>query len=247
MLAATLLSALLAAMPRPASPRPPAAATSAVPAPPKALAAAAERARAALVAKHGEAERARIERGVAQAATFWRPSDGDAKAFEAFCQEQFLPAGPALDATFQRFEAGFEAIDGHLLEVDRELSRWAQLDVGPMEPVDGLLDALDPYAHVTDDLFDGKVAFVALLNFPLTTLDERLARGDAWTRRQWAEARLANRFARRVPAEVNQGIARAAARADAYIADYNLYMHHVLSEKGGPDRRAGRSGGPACP
>src|SRR5512138_981892 len=184
MLAVAIVSTLLAAVPRPTSPRPPAPASSAVPAPPKALAAAAVR------------------------------------------------AGPALDATFRRFEAGFEAIDGHTVEIDRELSRWAQLDVGAPEPVDGLLDAIDPAAHVTDDLFDGKVAFAALLNFPLTTLDERLARGDAWTRLQWAEVRLAGRFARRVPAEVNQGIARAAARADAYIADYNLYMHHVLSEKG---------------
>jgi hypothetical protein len=212
------------------------AAPHALPPPPKALAASADRARKALLARHGDAERARIDRGVAQAAAFWRAAgaraDGDAKAFEAFCGEQFLPRGPALDAAFARLEAGFEAIDGHSLEIDRELSRWSQLDVGPLQPVDGLLDALDPYAHVTDDLFDGKVAFVALLNFPLTTLDERLARGDAWSRREWAEARLANRFARRVPADVNQGIARAAARADAYIADYNLFMHHVLSEKG---------------
>ncbi|HET8538798.1 MAG TPA: hypothetical protein VFL83_02880 [Anaeromyxobacter sp.] len=230
-----LLSALLAAL-LSAAPRPAAAATSAVPPPPRALAAAADRARGALLKRHGEAERARVERGVAQAAAFWRTggdrADGDAAAFEAFCLEQFLPRGPALDAAFARLEAAFEAIDGHTLEIDRELSRWAQLDVGPMQPVDGLLDAVDPAAHVTDDLFDGKVAFVALLNFPLTTLDERLARGDAWSRREWAEARLANRFARRVPAEVNQAIARAAARADAYIADYNLFMHHVLSEKG---------------
>ena len=233
MLASALLWALFAAAPHPTSSP---STTSAVPPPPKALAAAADRARAALLARHGEAERARIERGVAQAAAFWRTDgsrpDGDAKAFEAFCLEQFLPTGPALDATFTRFEAGFEAIDGHTLEIDRELSRWAQLDLGPMQPVDGFLDAIDPAAHVTDDLFDGKVAFVALLNFPLTTLDERLARGDAWSRREWAEVRLAGRFARRVPAEVNQGIARAAARSDAYIADYNLYMHHVLSEKG---------------
>jgi len=212
------------------------AASSAVPAPPKALAPAAARATEALLRRHGEAERGRIERGVAQAAAFWRVSgpqpDGDAKAFEAFCAEHFLPRGPALDATFARLEASFEALDGHTLEIDRELSRWAQLDLGPLQPLDGLLDALDPSAHVTDDLFAGKVAFVALLDFPLTTLDERLARGEGWSRREWAEVRLANRFARRVPAEVNQGIARAAARADAYIADYNLFMHHVLSEQG---------------
>jgi hypothetical protein len=212
------------------------AAGPAVPVPPRALVPAADRAKRALLQRHGGAERDRIERGVAQAAAFWRASgpqpDGDAKAFETFCAAQFLPRGPALDATFARLEASFEVLDGHSLEIDRELSRWAQLDLGPMQPLDGLLDAVDPYAHVIDDLFAGKVAFVALLNFPLTTLDERLARGEGWSRREWAEARLANRFARRVPAAVNQGIARAAAAADAYIADYNVFMHHVLSEKG---------------
>jgi hypothetical protein len=208
----------------------------ALPPPPKALAASVDRARKALVKRHGEGERDRIERGVAQAAAFWRPTgpsaDGDARAFAAFCAEQFLPRGPALDAAFARLEASLEVIDGHGLEIDRELSRWAQLDLGPTHPIDGLLDALDPTAHVVDDLFDGKVAFVALLNFPLTTLDERLARGEGWSRREWAEARLANRFARRVPAAVNQAIARAAAQADAYVADYNLFVHHLLSEKG---------------
>ncbi len=206
--------------------------TLALPVPPKELRASTRRAVDALVKRHGDTERPRVERGVAQAAAFWRASDGDAKAFEAFCAEHFLPRGPDLDATFERLEASFEVLDGHALEVNRDLARWAQLDLGPMRPVDGLLAAHDAFAHVTDDLFDGKIAFVALLNFPLTTLDERLAKGETWSRREWAEVRLANRFARRVPAEVNQGIARASAAADLYIADYNLWVHHLLSEKG---------------
>ncbi len=202
----------------------------ALPPPPRALAAASDRARKALAARWGE--RARVERGVAQAAAFWRPSDGAPAAFEAFCAEHFRPSGPALDATFERLEAAFEALDGHAVEIDRELSRWAQLDLGPMQPVDGLLDAVDPSAHAIEDLFAGKVGFVVLLNFPLTTLDERLARGEAWSRREWAEVRLASRFERRVPAEVNQGIARADARAEGYVADYNVFVHHVLGEDG---------------
>jgi hypothetical protein len=195
----------------------------------------------ALVARHGEGERARAARGARQAAAFWRTTDGGAKAFEDLCVAQFRPQGPELDATFARLEAAFEALDGHGLEIYRELSRWAQLDVGPMQPVDALLAAHDPAAHLVDDLFDGKVAFAALLNFPLTTLDERLAQGAGWTRRQWAEARLANRFARRVPAAVNQQIAGAGAAADLYIADYNLFMHHVLSPPGGPRTRKAAS------
>ncbi len=209
-----------------------AAAAPSLPSPPKLLAPSVERARRALVERHGEAERARIERGVAQVAAFWRPADGEAKAFEVFCAAQFLPRGPALDQTFARLEASLEALEGHAQEINRELSRWAQLDLGPMQPVDPLLAAHDAYAHEVDDLFAGKIAFVALLNFPLTTLDERLARGEAWSRREWAEVRLAQRFQRRVPAEVNQRIARASAEADFYIADYNVFMQHVLSEKG---------------
>jgi hypothetical protein len=204
----------------------------AVPPPPAALRGAVGRTVKALVARHGDGERARAERGVRQAAAFWTPRDGDAKAFEAFCAAQFAPRGDALDAAFARLEASLEALDGHALEIGRELSRWAQLDVGPMHPIDPLLAAHDPSAHVTDDLFAGKIAFAALLNFPLTTLDERLSAGARWSRREWAEARLASRFARRVPAAVNQQIAKAAADADLYIADYNVYMHHVLAEDG---------------
>jgi hypothetical protein len=226
MLRLALLGTLLAAGP---SPR---AAATAVPNPPAALAPAVKRCAGALAARHGEQERGRAARGAAQVALFWRASDGDAKAFDAFCAEQFAPRGAALDALFGRLEVSLEALDGHALEINRELSRFAQLDVGPLQPVDGLLAALDASAHQTDDLFDGKVAFVALLNFPLTTLPERLGDGARWSRREWAEARLADRFARRVPAAVNLGIARASAEADAYIADYNLFVHHVLDARG---------------
>src|SRR5262249_18918614 len=71
-------------------------------------------------------------------------------------------------------------------------------------------------------------------NFPLTTLAERTARAaqNKMSRRDWAEARLTGRFARRVPGDVRREIAQAGADADLYIAEYNLWMHHVLDEKG---------------
>lgn len=212
----------------------------ALPEPPRPLAAAAGRAVAALVARHGAGERARIERGVRQAASLWRAEDGDARAFEAFAVEQFAPAGPALDALFGRLEAATEALDGHAVEVGRALSWWTQIDTGPMQPVDPLLATYDPGAHVLDDLFATKVAFVALLNFPLTTLEERLQAGPAWTRRQWAEARLAGRFARRVPASVSQEISRAAAASDLYVAGYNVWTHHLLDAAGARPFPAGK-------
>jgi hypothetical protein len=205
----------------------------ALPETPPPLAAATARAIQALEARHGAAEKGRIERGVRQAASLWRASDGDAKAFEAFALAQFAPAGVPLDTLFDRLEASCEQLDGHAVEVGRALSWWTQIDTGPMQPVDPLLATYDPGAHVLDDLFGTKVAFAALLNFPLTTLDERLSAGPGWTRRQWAEARLAGRFARRVPASVSQGISVAAADADLYVAGYNVWIHHLLDASGG--------------
>jgi hypothetical protein len=191
------------------------------------------RARAALVARHGEAERARIDRGLAQMRSLWRSSDGDAPAFEAFASANFVPGGAPLEVLLHRCEEALEQIDGAVVEVNRALSRHAQLDIGPMVEMDRLLATIDFGAHEVDDLFDAKVAFAALLNFPLTTLEERLAKGESWSRRQWAEARLAGRFARRIPADVNQQVARAKAEADLYIADYNVFMHHVVKGDAG--------------
>ncbi|MBI5496052.1 MAG: hypothetical protein HY904_13595 [Deltaproteobacteria bacterium] len=162
-------------------------------------------------------------------AALWRAEDGD---MEAFAKEHFLADAQKLDTTFARFETGMEIVDGHFLEVGRELRRPVETDIGPMLPVDPLFAAWDPSAHVVEDMFASKLAFVALLNFPLTTLEQRLKDGPAWSRRQWAEARLTSRFARRVPASVQQEITAASAASDLYIAEYNLWMHHVLTEKG---------------
>ncbi|MFL5343376.1 MAG: hypothetical protein ACJ8AT_01205 [Hyalangium sp.] len=184
--------------------------------------------KAELVVKHGEAQRARIERGVEQVAGLWRPEDGD---LAAFARENFISDQKVLDATFERFERIFEQLDGHFNELGREL-RWASdVDVGPLLPVDPVMAAYDPSAHLTDDLFQSKLGFVVLLNFPLTTLAERTAHAQDYSRRQWAEMRLAGRFYRRVPADVQQEVSSAGAAADLYIAEYNIWMHHVLDGK----------------
>jgi hypothetical protein len=73
---------------------------------------------------------------------------------------------------------------------------------------------------------------VVLLNFPLTTLAERDAHGPSYTRRQWAEARLAGRFARRVPARCARRARRPAPRPTSYMSQYNVWTHHVVDGTG---------------
>ena len=77
---------------------------------------------------------------------------------------------PRVDALFTRYQHNLEMIWGHTQEIRRELNTPADLDTGPVAPFDEIFAAWNPSAHVLDDLFDNKLAFVALLNFPLTSL-----------------------------------------------------------------------------
>lgn len=185
-----------------------------------------------LVAQYGEAERVRLLRGMRQVASLWRSDDGDDAAFDQFVRTHFVGTQAALDTMFHRFQYLLEQLDGHMVELTREFRQQSDLDLGPIQPYDEVFAGFDPAAHVLEDMFKNKLAFVVLLNFPMTTLEQRLTEGAKWSRRQWAEARLAQRFAKRVPAEVRQALAEASARADQYIAQYNIYMHHIVTDTG---------------
>ncbi len=185
-----------------------------------------------LVARHGEGQRARIQRGLRQVCAFWRAKDGGSPAFEAFARMHFAGDTKALDGLFQRMEFVLESLNGHMAEIGRDFRWHSDLDIGPMLPVDDILSGYNAAAHFIDDAFANKLAFSVLLNFPMSTLEERLKDGQGWTRRQWAEARLVDIFAKRIPADVKQANAEAAGQSDRYIASYNIWMHHLLNDRG---------------
>jgi hypothetical protein len=185
-----------------------------------------------LVAKYGEGQKARLRTGLHQVMEFWRPEDGDAAIYESFVRANFAGDQASLDTMFDRFQRLLEQLDGHMHEISREFRNQQDLDLGLVRSYDEVFGGYDPSAHVLDDFFQNKLAFTVLLNFPLTTLEERINEGPKWTRRQWAETRLAQRFAKRIPAEVNLAIAQAAAESDNYISGYNIWMHHLVDDKG---------------
>src|SRR6185503_16009655 len=136
----------------------------------------------------------------------------------------------ARDAMFLRLQSMLEQIRGHNLEVQRAAKWVSEVEDGkPVPPVDQLLASYDPTAHMIDDLFRNKVAFAVLLNFPMSTLAERMRdAGDAakLDRRRWAELRLTGLFDTRIPGELASAASAAEANADQYIAGYYLWMHH---------------------
>ncbi len=185
-----------------------------------------------LVAKFGEGQRERLQRGMKQVAQFWRAEDGDAAAFADLVRTHFAGDAVTRDALFQRMQFILESIGGHMTEIGRDLQWQSDLDLGPVYPFDELLAGYAPSAHITDDFFKNKVAFVVLLNFPITTLEQRLTEGEKWSRREWAEAALGLYFSKRVPSEVNLAVGKASAEASQYVATYNIWMHHLVDAKG---------------
>lgn len=192
-----------------------------------------------LVQRHGPEHAERARHGVNQVARRWWPEDGDSGAFAGFCESHFVADPAALAAAFGRLERVLEQVDGHLHEVRRELTWPIDVDTGPLTAADRLLADLDLAAHVDEDLFRTRTAFLALLNFPVHTLAERLREGPRWDRETWARSRLMDRFSSRTPAAVQQEITRVSTAAEAYIAGYNVRLDRVVTPDGARPFRDG--------
>src|SRR5688500_4467894 len=85
---------------------------------------------AELVARYGEGQRARLQRGMKQVAQFWRAEDGDNAAFEALVRTHFAGDQATLDALFERMQFVLDSINGHMTEISRDLRWHSELDVG---------------------------------------------------------------------------------------------------------------------
>lgn len=182
--------------------------------------------------KHGSEEAFRIERGVQRAADLWRASDGSAADFEAFCTENFIASGEELDLVFDRLANNFEYLYGYLGRIGVELNRQIHEDRGPIHRIDQLFGSYSPAAHVQDDLFDNKIAFIIVLNFPHYSLEEKNEMGGDWDDRQWGFARLGDYFSARIPASILQENNRIYSEGRLYISEYNVYAGKLVNEQG---------------
>lgn len=175
----------------------------------------------------------RMERGVKQAAALWQPEDGTKEEFRAFVQANYAQTDSARQALFESLSRMLEKLNESADMLTVELLKPTQLtNAGEPTEVDWIMSGYSASAHLIDDLFANKVAFITILNFPFYSLEEKNTLGADWTRQQWAEARLGDVFTARVPAEVQANLAQALANAENYIADYNIYMGNLRTEDG---------------
>lgn len=174
----------------------------------------------------------RIEKGVQQAASFWQNTDGSSDEFEALCHTYSAKNAEEREAIFHRLENNLELLSGGFNKMSVGLKIPLHVDEGEILEIDRIFGGYNPGAHLSDDFFDNKIAFITILNFPFFTLKEKTALGDAWTRLEWAYARMGDVFKSRVPANYLQAYSQASSDADAYISDYNIFTGKLIDKKG---------------
>ena len=172
-----------------------------------------------------------IDRGLSQAANFWTSADGSQDEFIDFCAKNFCKNLEEKDRLFERLCTNFETILGHNNRVTIELLRPSHVKGIESTPVDDIFGAYNGLAHFNEDMFNNKLAFIVIMNFPHFTLREKVNNGDNWTIRQWGYVRLGDLFTNRAPASAEQSINAATAAAENYIANYNIHMGMVWSDK----------------
>lgn len=185
-----------------------------------------------LTSNHSSEHQHRISKGVRQAASLWRDSDGTEKEFETFCLEHFIGNQQELDMVFDRLAHYFEHLYGYMNRITLELNRQIHEDRGPIHRIDQLFGAYSPSAHLQNDFYNNKIAFIAALNFPYYNLEEKNNLGSEWDARQWGFARLGDYFTARVPPVLMQELNQVYSDSRIYISEYNIFAGRLLNDQG---------------
>lgn len=173
-----------------------------------------------------------IEKGVQQIAALWDSTDGNGEEFITFCKENYAPNDSARAMLFEKISKNLEILFGNFNHITIELLKPLHLSGYDIQPIDELFGSYNVGAHLTDDLFDNKIAFITILNFPNYTLKEKNELGKKWSRKEWAYARMGDIFTSRVPSNIIQNLNNVLTKADTYISEYNIYMGNIVDNNG---------------
>lgn len=179
-----------------------------------------------------DSDKLRLQKGIEQAQKLWTDEDGSPELFIQFVKENFKPSGKDLDTLFEKFQRNIEIINGHFNKMMLDIKMPVTLEWGNITDLDRMFDSYDPSSHLESDLYKNKIAFAVLINFPYYSLEEKQKNEDAWTRKQWAYARLGDKFTSRVKSRLIQEFAKVNSEADAYIYEYYIYMGNIVNNEG---------------
>lgn len=132
---------------------------------------------AEVMAANAGVDEALLQRGVTQAAALWQAEDGLSEDFATFVKANYAASPEARRELFDKLSKAYEVLLGTQNQVAIELSLPTIL-AGP-EPanIDYIMSAFNPFSHLWNDLYENKVAFITILNFPNFSLQEKTALG----------------------------------------------------------------------
>lgn len=185
-----------------------------------------------LLGKFGDEFKFRIERGVKQTADLWKNHDGNFAEFENFCLNNFVADKKQFNELFETIQKNQEILIGNFNKMSVYLQKPVQLDLGEISQIENIYAAYNPAAHISDDFFANKIAFITALNFPHYTLKEKNTLANQWKERDWAIARVGDLYNERVPANILQEFSTANSNASNYIDTYNIYMGQIRNNEG---------------
>jgi hypothetical protein len=183
-----------------------------------------------IIKSHSVADPDLLKKGVRHAASLWRAEDGTRADFSSFVRQNYISDPVRRKIVFNKISNYFESLYGNFNEITLDLRKTLDLSEGEIDEPDRMFGNYSVDAHLKEDMFLNKIAFVIALNFPYFTLAEKETLGPAWSREEWAMARLGNMFVSRVPAELNQALAAAKGNSEMYIAGYNICMGHLRTD-----------------
>jgi len=173
-----------------------------------------------------------LEKGVRHAASLWRAEDGTPEEFSEFVAAHYISDPDKRRSVFLKVSDYFESLSGNMNEITLDLRKVLDEAAGEIDEVDRMFGNYSVGSHLQTDFYNNRIAFVIALNFPYYTLAEKEELGSAWSREEWAMARLGDQFVSRVPAELNQAATVAMGNAEMYIAEYNIYMGKLRTDDG---------------
>ncbi len=177
-------------------------------------------------------DHATMQRGIEQAAILWQDEDGSAEEFAQFVKENFAADANSRKILFDKLSTAYEVLLGASNQVVVDLNLPTTLSGPDPIKLDYIMSAYNPFSHMTSDLYENKVAFITILNFPNYTLAEKNQLGKDWDRQEWAYARMGDMFTSRIPASINKMVGQANADTENYIAAYNIMMGKLLNDEG---------------
>ena len=173
-----------------------------------------------------------LEKGVKHAASLWRSEDGTSSEFSEFAKANYTSDPDKRKIIFNKISNYIESLYGNFNEITLDLRKTLDEKVGEIDEIDRMFGNYSVSAHIQDDFYANRIAFVIALNFPYFTLAEKEKLGPEWSRDEWAMARLGDICVSRVPAELKQALGSALGNGEMYIAEYNIYMGQLRTTDG---------------